>query len=145
MNQNTVPFITKDTSQEKVNQMRSQMEQPFTTKDTPPKKKLYLILKYLYNPDENKEFDRDFEYFRGTTQELYDHLKEEILLNIRAFDLMKSRELVDAPNIRISHKCSVFMFMKDTKDLGKIEDDSNFNIMEYYYNVEDIEGDDIFG
>ena len=57
MNQNTVPFITKDTSQEKVNQMRSQMEQPFTTKDTPPKKKLYLILKYLYNPDENKEFD----------------------------------------------------------------------------------------
>ena len=49
MNQNTVPFITKDTSQEKVNQMRSQMEQPFTTKDTPPKKKLYLILKYLYN------------------------------------------------------------------------------------------------
>lgn len=139
----TVPFVTKDTPKEKVERMRSQMEQPFTTVDTPPRKKLYLLLKF-YDTGSNMEMDRDFEYFRGTTQELYDHIKEELLYeDMRKLDVMKSRVLVDAPNIRISHKCSIFMFMKDTKDLKKITDDTGFDIMEYHSDNE--EGDDIVG
>lgn len=141
---NTVPITTKDSPQYLKDRQREQMEQPFTTIDTPPRKKLYLILRYITD-DEGGEDIRDFEFFKGTTQELYDKLRME-LLEDKNFDAMKSRVLVDAPNISISHKCSVFMFMKDTKDLKKIEDNTAFDIMDYYYDIENVEGgDDVVG
>lgn len=142
MSENKVPFTTIDTPKELVERMHDQMERPFTTIDTPPKKKLYLILKVINDQDGTLEEERDFDFFKGTTQELYDHLRMEILSYNGQLDVMKSRVLVDAPNIRISHKCSIFMFMKDTKDLKKIIDDTAFDIMEYY---SDEEGDDIVG
>lgn len=118
-----------------------EMIQPFTTIDTPVEK-LYLILKY-YEDRENSdgEMVRDFEFFTGTSQTLYDHLKEEIIEQDEegcrlALDVMKSRVLVDSPNIKISHKCTVFIFMKNIIERGKAVDDSSFDIMDYYYEEE---------
>lgn len=116
--------------------------QPFTTVDTPVEK-LYLILKYYENRENpDGEMERDFEFFTGTSQSLYDHLKEEIMEQDDqdcklALDVMKSRVLVDSPNIKISHKCTVFIFMKDIIERGKAIDESSFDIMDYYYEEEE--------
>ena len=39
-------------------------------------KKKYLVLKY-YSADDDGEEVRDFDFFEGTTQELYEYLKDE--------------------------------------------------------------------
>lgn len=113
------------------------MIKPFVIEEA-PKTKLYLVLKYYSVNSDNREDYRDYEFFTGTTQEMYDHLKME-LENSDEFDAMRSRILVDSPNITISHKCSVYLFMKDAKDIGKAVDESSFNINDYYYEIDDLE------
>lgn len=136
------PFEVHVTKEEETKKQEQPKKiRPFETIDT-PKEKLYLILKIYEDQENDSEELRDFEFFTGTSQNLYDHLKEEIELN-SGIDVMRSRVLVDSPNISISHKCSVFMFMRDTKDLGKIIDDSSFDINDYYYEVD--EGGDANG
>lgn len=114
-----------------------EMIKPFTIEEA-PKVKLYLVLKYYSTNSDYVEDYRDYEYFRGTTQEMYDHLKVELETSDE-FDAMKSRVLVDSPNITISHKCSVYMFMKNARDIGKVKDESSFDITDYYYDLEDTE------
>lgn len=111
--------------------------QPFTTIDT-PKPKLYLILMYSYDTGDSgsTELSRDFEFVRGTTQQVYDHIKELIESYSGAdqeLDLMKSLIYVDSPNISIGHRCTLYMFMSDTRATGRITDDSDFDIKEWYY------------
>lgn len=123
--------------QKKEENKPKEMIKPFTIEEA-PKVKLYLVLKYYSANSEYVEDYRDYEYFRGTTQEMYDHLKVELETSDE-FDAMKSRVLVDSPNITISHKCSVYMFMKDARDIGKVKDESSFDIADYYYDLEDTE------
>ena len=125
-----------------------QMEQPFTTIDT-PKNKIYLILK-VYNDadavDGEGETIRDFEFFTGTSQELYDKAREEILesddISVRQkIDVMKSMILVDSSKITIGvalrndNPCSMYRIMKNLKEQGKVEDDSSFDIDDYKYDL----------
>lgn len=114
--------------------MKDKEEQP-TTQVT---KKLYLLLKVYNSGSDNAEDYRDFEFIEGTRQEVYDQIKIEIQTN-RDFDIMRSRILVDAPTISISHKCSIYLFMKEAKDFGKIVDETSFDIDSYYYDINDSE------
>lgn len=100
-----------------------------------PKEKLYLILKYYNSGAEGAEDYRDFEFFTGTTQALYDHMKTEIEVS-DDLDIMRSRVLVDSHNITISHKCSIYVFMKDAKDTGRVVDNTSFDIHDYYYETD---------
>ena len=100
-----------------------------------PKEKLYLILKYYNSGEEGAEDYRDFEFFTGTTQALYDHMKTEIEMT-DDLDIMRSRVLVDSHNITISHKCSIYVFMKDAKDTGRVVDNTSFDIHDYYYETD---------
>lgn len=100
-----------------------------------PKEKLYLILKYYNSGVEGAEDYRDFEFFTGTTQALYDHMKTEIEMT-DDLDIMRSRVLVDSHNITISHKCSIYVFMKDAKDTGRVVDNTSFDIHDYYYETD---------
>lgn len=126
-----------------------QMEQPFTTIDT-PKSKIYLILK-IYDDLNAGEGDdeqfRDFEFFTGTSQELYDKIKEEILesddFEVRQkIDVMKSMVLVNSNKITIGvalrkdNPCSMYRIMKNLKEQGKIVDESSFDIDDYKYDME---------
>lgn len=110
---------------------------PFTIKEA-PRVKLYLVLKYYNSNADNEEDYRDFEFFNGTTQEIYNHLKLEIE-NSDTFDIMRSRILVDSPNIQISHKLNIYTFMKDARDTGRVVDESSFNIQDYYYDLDNTE------
>lgn len=117
------------------------MVKPFTTKFT-PKEKLYLILKVsevVTCADNQDPVINEFEYFIGTTQQLYDALKPEIENADCKLDVEQSLVLVDSPNIRISHICTVAMFMKDVRDTGKVIDDTSFDINDYTYNTEGID------
>lgn len=100
-----------------------------------PKEKLYLILKYYNSGEDGAEDYRDFEFFTGTTQALYDHMKAEIEVS-DDLDVMRSRVLVDSHNITISHKCSIYVFMKDAKDTGRVIDNTSFDIHDYYYETD---------
>lgn len=124
---------------DKKEQKERKLIKPFTIEAAPPVK-LYLVLKYYNSNGDNEEDYRDFEFFKGTTQEMYDHLKVEIE-NSDEFDIMKSRLLVDSPNIQISHKLNIYTFMKDARDTNRIVDESSFNIDDYYYDLEDMEAD----
>ena len=129
--------INKDSEDITDKKPKEKMIKPFVIEEA-PKTKLYLVLKYYSANSDNGEDYKDYEFFTGTTQEMYDHLKVE-LENSDGFDAMRSRILVDSPNITISHKCSVYLFMKDAKDIGKVVDESSFNINDYYYDTEDLE------
>ncbi len=112
---------------------------PFTRVET-PSTKLYLVLKYYDEKDLDGEEIRDFEFFEGTSQDLYDYLKAEIEADSDTqLDVMRSRILVDSPKISISHKCSVYMFMKDLRNRGVVMDDTSFDIEDYFYSFENEE------
>lgn len=109
---------------------------PFTRVET-QSTKLYLVLKYYDEKDLDGEEIRDFEFFEGTSQDLYDYLKAEIEADSDTqLDVMRSRILVDSPKISISHKCSVYMFMKDLRNRGVVLDNTSFDIEDYFYSFE---------
>lgn len=117
-------------------QGEQKMIKPFVRAES-PSEKLYLILKYYEETELDGEEIRDFEFFTGTSQDLYDYLKSEIEADTTTqLDIMRSRILVDSPKISISHKCTVYMFMKDLRDRGTVVDDTNFDIEDYYYSLE---------
>lgn len=126
-----------------------QMEQPFTTIDT-PKSKIYLILK-VYNDTDAGEGEseqiRDFEFFTGTSQELYDKIREEILesddSSVRQkIDVMKSMVLVNSNKITIGvalrkdNPCSMYRIMKNLREQGKVVDETSFDIDDYKYDFD---------
>lgn len=120
----TKPFTIGD-------EFKTKKEKPFTIEV--PKTKLYLILKYYNSNEECVEDMKDYEFFTGTSQELYDHIKVEIEEE-PYFDIMKSSVLVDSLKIlSLAQRCSVYIFMRDAKETGKIVDNTSFDINDYYY------------
>ena len=130
----------------------AEMIQPFTTIDTPTRK-LYLLLK-VYNDMDAGEGEaeqlRDFEFFTGTSQELYDKVREEILesddSSVRQkIDVMKSMILVDSNKITIgvamskNKPCSMYKIMKNLKEQGRAVDDTSFDIEDYKYDTDNEE------
>lgn len=127
-----------------------EMIQPFTTIDTPVKK-LYLILRVYNDMDAGEgelEQIKDFEFFTGTSQELYDKLKEEIIDSKddsvrQKLDIMDSIVMVDSSKITLSvvmskkKPCSVYKIMRNLKEQGKIVDDTSFDIEDYRYGDEE--------
>lgn len=127
-----------------------EMIQPFTTIDTPVKK-LYLILRVYNDMDAGEgelEQIKDFEFFTGTSQELYDKLKEEIIDSKddsvrQKLDIMDSIIMVDSSKITLSvvmskkKPCSVYKIMRNLKEQGKIVDDTSFDIEDYRYGDEE--------
>lgn len=127
------PFVVNNkTGEEK------KLIKPFVVNDKSSKLKLYLILKYYNSGNDGAEDYRDFEFFNGTTSDVYAHLKLEIETSTD-FDVMRSRILVDSPNISISHKCSIYTFMKDAKDTGRVIDNTSFDIQDYYYDEMEVD------
>ena len=129
-----------------------EMMQPFTTIDTPTKK-LYLLLK-VYNDFDAGEGDaeqpRDWEFFTGTSQELYDKVKEEIIesddSSVRQkIDVMQSIILVNSTKVTIeiavnkNRPCSYYTIMKNLKEQGKVVDDTSFDIEDYKYDMDNEE------
>lgn len=127
-----------------------EMIQPFTTIDTPVKK-LYLILRVYNDMDAGEgelEQIKDFEFFTGTSQELYDKLKEEIIdskdESVRQkLDIMDSIVMVDSSKITLSvvmskkKPCSIYKIMRNLKEQGKVVDDTSFDIEDYRYGDEE--------
>lgn len=115
------------------------VEKPFTTKfdpDTPTK--LYLIL--WERACDDKESERYWEFFNSTTQALYNYLRDEILASDKEpnkIDVMKSRLIVDSNKIKLSQHISVYLFMKDVLVKGKVTNDTDFDIENYYYEEEE--------
>lgn len=128
-----IPEEYKEQAREEIGLTR-----PFEYEDQTPKTKLYLILKYYNSGDDGAEDYKDFEFFTGTTQELYDHLKLEITTEDN-LDIMRSRVLVDSPKITIAHKFTIFAFMKNAYDNGKVKNNTSFDIMDYYYETDNEE------
>lgn len=105
---------------------------PFTIEpDDSGETKLYLLLLYI-DDGNNSEPIQEFIFITGR-QKAYDTLKTYVENDIAYVDVMKSRVLVDSPNVSISHKLSVYMFMKNMRESGKIIDDTSFDIEEYWY------------
>ena len=96
-------------------------------------KKKYLVLKY-YSADDDGEEVKDFDFFEGTTQELYEYLKDEIINNDH-FDVMKSKVLVDSPRVSLSKMCSVYGLMENFIMNSRVIDETSFNIRDYYYDI----------
>lgn len=122
----------------------SEKIKPFTMDDEKSKQKLYLILIYITNNADGGENERDWEFFRGTTQELYDHVKFLMSNDTHTmkFDAMRSKIFVDSPSITIGAKnTSVFRIMLELREKGRVEDNTSFDIHDYYWDVEDIEGE----
>ena len=112
---------------------------PFTVDENMVKTKLYLILVYYDSLVENGEDEKDWEFFKGTTQELYDHVKM-LMTDDKRFDAMRSMIFVDSPSITIGSKnTSVFRIMLELKEKGRIKDESSFDIHEYYWDMDDTE------
>lgn len=104
----------------------------------PPKDnsgRLYLILLYIEDGNES-ELLTHFEFITGR-QTTYDKLKDMILYE--NVDAMKSLVLVDSPKVSISHKYSVYQFMRDMKEKLLIKDETSFDINDYYYEVDEDE------
>lgn len=111
---------------------------PVTVDENAAKKKLYLLLYVLVSDEDNVEDLYQYEFFKGTSYDVYEKIKNVMGDNNEVgLDVMKSRILVDSPKIRISTKCSIYSFMKNAITTGKVIDDSGFNIDEYYYEVDE--------
>ena len=112
---------------------------PFTMDENKSKEKLYLILAYYDSLVENGEDEKDWEFFRGTTQGLYDHVKL-MMTSDKRFDAMRSKIFVDSPSITIgSANTSVFRIMLELREKGRVVDDTSFDIRDYYWDEGDIE------
>lgn len=108
-----------------------------------PNQKLYLVLFYIQDAIDNMEEEQQFKFIRGR-QSVYDYIKEQLQSGV-AIDCMRSLIFVDSPNIRISHRCSIFVFMSDMKVKNLIIDDTSFDINDWKYDIEDIESGDSGG
>lgn len=100
--------------------------------------KLYLVLLYIEHDEDNVETEKVFRFIKGR-QDTYDYLRE-LLESGENVNILKSRVLVDSPKISISHKCSVFVFMRDMKEKHKVFDTSTFSIYDYKDEEEDYDG-----
>lgn len=120
---------------DKIEEEKEKLARPYEldTEDINDKKKLYLLLMVFMDKNDGENV-RDFEFFKGTSQEVYDYIKDLMVYDDNS-DLIllidESRILVDSPKISISYKCSFYKFMKNMYELGKVKDD-NYNIEDYH-------------
>lgn len=112
--------------------VRKPMVKPFRMDPAANKEKLYLILLYIYDSNSDTEYAQEFQFIKGR-QQTYDTLKTYLEMEDLEVDAMKSRVLVDSPKVSISHKYSVFAFMRDMKERLAVEDNTSFDINDYYY------------
>lgn len=125
--------------EDKVMEETTKMISPVVWAKKEEQKKLYLLLLVFYDGEEESEEVLDynaFEFFTGTTQEVYDRIKECIdTTNDEGYhlyaDVLKSKILVDSPKVKISDGVSIYNFMKNMKRMGKVVDDTDFNIDDY--------------
>ena len=126
--------ILESVPKEKLAEEKELLARPYKldTEDIRDKTKLYLLLMVFSNKDGGEDA-RDFEFFEGTRQQVYDYVKELMMYDESDYKLLidKSLILVDSPKIRISHECTFYTFMKSMYELGKIKDD-NYNIEDYH-------------
>ena len=106
-----------------------------------PDKKVYLVLQEnMLNDDSNEEPTRDWRIVIGR-QALYNLLKgyleysdttpEDIMNPVYSF--------VVEINMPITKAVNVCKFMKMMKEEGKVVDNSDFNIADYYYEEDDLD------
>ena len=92
--------------------------------------KTYLILIEGETNDNDGELVRDWDFKVGR-QEAYDYIKNYLKSEYILVDVIKSKIIVDSPNIKISDGVSIFKFMKQMKENDKVVDDSSFDITDY--------------
>ena len=101
------------------------------------KKYLILIIGETYD-NENIEY-RSWELIESR-QATYDWIRETLIKSPEEigynFDVMKSKILVDSKNVAVSEAISVYRFMLLMKTENKVQDESTFDIEEYYYDEE---------
>ncbi len=101
------------------------------------KKYLILITGETYD-NENIEY-RSWELIESR-QATYDWIRETLIKSPEEigynFDVMKSKILVDSKNVAVSEAISVYRFMLLMKTEDKVQDESTFDIEEYYYDEE---------
>lgn len=101
------------------------------------KKYLILITGETYD-NENIEY-RSWELIESR-QATYDWIRETLIKSPEEigynFDVMKSKILVDSKNVAVSEAISVYRFMLLMKTENKVQDESTFDIEEYYYDEE---------
>lgn len=101
------------------------------------KKYLILITGETYD-NENIEY-RSWELIESR-QATYDWILETLIKSPEEigynFDVMKSKILVDSKNVAVSEAISVYRFMLLMKTENKVQDESTFDIEEYYYDEE---------
>lgn len=129
--------LIEEGKEERKARQENKMVKPFTMDLQRAKagEKMYLVL-YVYTCQSGEDI-HDFEFIIGR-QDTYDKIKE-LLINSdtdEQLDAMRSLVFVDSPKIQISNRLSIYSFMKDMKFNGKIDDDTSFDINDYYYEVE---------
>lgn len=132
------PFVMdKEFAQSNEEDSKPEMVKPFVMDDLKRsnngKDKLYLVLFYIDCQD-SSEYRQEFQFVKGR-QELYDIIKTYLTndLSVEQVDAMKSLVFVDSPKVQISHKYSIYAFMRDMKERDLIKDDTDFDINDYYY------------
>lgn len=144
MPMDTLAIVRAEEEKRKNQNEHVKLERPFTTKDT-PEEKMYLILMQYSADNSSAEYERDWAFFRGTTQDLYDHLKTLISDPDIEFDVMKSRLLVNGEKSRLTNNVSVYAFMLGCQEKNKITEETPFDISEYYYELSDDEEAEFHG
>lgn len=132
-------LIEEGEEERKVRQ-ENKMVKPFTMdlKMAKSGEKMYLVL-YVYTCQIGEDV-HDFEFIVGR-QATYDRIKELLTSSDEdeQLDAMRSLVFVDSPKIQISKRLSIYSFMKDMKLNNKINDDTSFDINDYYYEVDENE------
>ena len=103
-----------------------------------PTRKLYLVLLYIGSDSDNEEDTKDFFFVKGR-QAVFNAIKDA--LENYNVDAMRSLIFVDSPKVTISTKTTVYQFMKDMINTNKVINDTNFDINDYYYEIDDTENE----
>lgn len=133
-----IDFAKNQLDKQESEVIKKPMVKPFRMDPAVNKEKLYLILLYI-NDGNDTEYLQEFQFIKGR-QQTYDTLKSYLENEDIEVDAMKSRVLVDSPKVTISHKYSVFAFMRDMKERLAVKDDTSFDINDYYYDEENEDG-----
>lgn len=125
--------------EEAVKQRHENLQKMITIDETMVHEKEYLLLlEFILNDDQENE--RNFEFIRGTTANVYEYIKNILFdNNVAGLDIMHSYVIVDSPKVSISKRITIHKFMKNALVTGKVIDESGFNIDEYYYEDPDNE------
>lgn len=117
--------------EEAVARRHANMIKPVVIDEKASKKKYYIILFEIANGE--CENERTFEYFEGTTAELYEYLVTYMGKNndVGVF-VDKSKILVDSKKITIKNAITIYQFMKNAVSVGAIAEESQIDIEQFH-------------